>query len=230
MFFLHLLALKKRRIVRNMPFGKVKVESLKVRSGLSTENTQTGLLSKDDTLHIYGKVDNWYIIRTENNLVGAVFADYVEIVSDENVIPTSSNIEIANEKENQNVLSQDEQIFLNLINNKRIENNLPEFQIDETLLNLARLKAKDIVENKYFSHNSPTYGTIFDMLSNSKFPYSSASENIAKSLNADGALQLFMKSESHKRNILSNDFNYTGIAVANSIEYGKVFVEIFVGK
>ena len=213
-----------------MPFGKVKVESLKVRSGLSTENTQTGLLSKDDTLHIYGKVDNWYIIRTENNLVGAVFADYVEIVSDENVIPTSSNIEIANEKENQNVLSQDEQIFLNLINNKRIENNLPEFQIDETLLNLARLKAKDIVENKYFSHNSPTYGTIFDMLSNSKFPYSSASENIAKSLNADGALQLFMKSESHKRNILSNDFNYTGIAVANSIEYGKVFVEIFVGK
>lgn len=212
------------------PYGKVTAESLKIRSGLSTENDYIGLLSKDDTVHIYGKVDNWYIIKTENNLVGAVFADYIEGFSETTeTIQTSANVETAGNISNTQ-LSQDEQIFFNLINNKRIENNLPELQIDENLLNIARLKAQDIIQNKYFSHNSPTYGTIFEMLHKHNISYSKASENIARNLNADGAIESLMNSESHKKNILSQDFNYTGIAVVNSTDWGKVFVEIFVAK
>ena len=68
------------------------------------------------------------------------------------------------------------------------------------------------------------------MLANHNFSYSKASENIARNLNADGAIQSLMNSPAHKSNILSNAFNYTGIAVVNSIEYGKIFVEIFVAK
>ena len=210
--------------------GKVTAESLKIRSGLSTENDYIGLLAKGDNVHIYGKVDNWYIVKTENNLVGAVFADYIEgSYESEKTIETSTNIETAENIPNTQ-LSQDEQIFFNLINNKRIENNLPELQLDENLLNIARLKAQDIVENKYFSHSSPTYGTIFEMLHTNNISYSKASENIARNLNADGAIQSLMNSESHKKNILSENFNYTGIAVVNSVDWGKVFVEIFVAK
>ncbi len=205
-------------------------ESLKIRTGPSTENVHIGLLVKNDTVHIYGKVDNWYIVRTENNLVGAVSADYIQGTQQtEQTIETSANIETAENISN-STLSQDEQIFFNLINNKRIENNLPEYEIDETLLNLARLKANDIVEKKYFAHTSPTFGTLFEMLANHNFSYSKASENIARNLNADGAIQSLMNSPAHKSNILSNAFNYTGIAVVNSIEYGKIFVEIFVAK
>lgn len=213
-----------------IPFGKVTANSLKIRSGLSTENDSIGLLAKDALVHIYGKVDNWYIIKTENNLVGAVFADYIESSYEtEATIETSANVETAEPTPN-SILSQDEQIFLNLLNNKRIANNLPEFQIDETLLNLARLKANDMVENKYFSHTSPKLGTLFEMLTNHQVSYSRASENIAKNLNADSAIESLMKSESHKNNILSQDFNYTGIAVVNSIDCGKIFVQIFVAK
>ncbi len=222
--------LKNRKCNILIPFGKVTAESLKIRTGLSTENTHIGLLAKDDTVHIYGKVDNWYIVRTENNLVGAVFADYIEgSYETEKTIETSANVETA-ETASSPTLSQDEQIFFNLINNKRIENNLPEFEMDENLLNLARLKANDIVKNKYFSHTSPTFGTLFEMLTNHQVSYSKASENIARNLNADGAIESLMNSESHKKNILSKDFNYTGVAVVNSIEYGKIFVEIFVAK
>lgn len=217
----------------NIPtlYGKVTAESLKIRSGLSTDNDYIGLLSKDDNVHIYGKVDNWYIIKTENNLVGAVFADYIEgsYEKEQQTLQTSANIETA-ENISTTSLSQDEQIFFNLINNKRMEHNLPELQIDETLLNLARLKAQDIVSNKYFSHTSPTYGTIFEMLHTNNFSYSKASENIARNLNSEGAIESLMNSESHKKNILSQDFNYTGIAVVNSVDWGKVFVEIFVAK
>ena len=202
---------------------------MKIRSGLSTENNHIGLLTKDEVVHIYGKVDNWYIIKTENNLVGAVFADYIEgSYETDATIETSANIETAETPSL--LLSQDEQIFFNLINNKRIANNLPEFEIDEALLNVARLKANDIVENKYFSHTSPTLGTLFEMLENHNISHGKASENIARNVNADSAIESLMASEAHKRNILSEDFNYTGIAVVNSVEYGKIFVEIFITK
>ncbi len=210
--------------------GKVTAESLKIRSGIGTENNHIGLLSKNDTVHIYGKVDNWYIVKTQSNLVGAVFADYIEASYEtEETLPTSANAETIENIPN-TTLSQDEQIFFNLMNNQRIEKNLPEFEMDENLLNLARLKANDIVENKYFSHTSPTLGTLFEMLDNHNISYGRASENIARNLNSDGAIESLMKSEAHRNNILSDDFNYTGIAVVNSIEYGKIFVQIFVAR
>lgn len=213
--------IEETKTVENSDFntGIVTTESLKIRSGLGTENAQIGLLAKGETVHIYDKIDNWYIIRTDNNLVGAVSSDYIDTDYD-NTIETASTT----------ILSQEEQIFFNLINNKRIENNLPEFEIDETLLNIARLKANDIVQNNYFSHTSPTYGTFFEMLKNNNVSYSKASENIARDLTAENAIQNLMNSESHKNNILSQDFNYTGIAVVDNPKYGKIFVEIFVAR
>lgn len=236
-FLLLLLEMKKLKRIQKanhrcfLLFGKVTAESLKIRSGLSTENNYIGLLSKDDTVHIYGQVDNWYIVKTENNLVGAVFADYIEtsFENEETIETSSSNVETA-EISDENLLSQDEQIFFNLINNKRIENNLPEFEIDEKLLNLARLKANDIEKNKYFSHTSPNLGTFYEMLANHNIIYSKASENIARNVNSDSAIKDLMNSESHKNNILSRDFNYTGIGVVNSVNFGKIFVEIFVAR
>ena len=117
-----------------------------------------------------------------------------------------------------------------MINNKRLENNLPEFEIDQTLLNIARLKCQDLAKNNYFSHTSPTYGNIYQMFQTHNYNYSQASENIARALNADTAINNFMNSDSHKNNILSQDYNYTGIAVVNSIENGKIFVQIFAAK
>lgn len=221
--------MKNHKKISHTKFGKVTAESLKIRSGLSTDNDYIGLLSKNDTVHIYGKVNDWYIVKTENNLVGAVFAEYIENSEESEVVETSSNVETASNIST-TTLSQDEQVFFNLINNKRIENNLPELQLDEKLLNVARLKCQDIVNKKYFSHTSPTYGSIFEMLQNNNISYGKASENIARNSNADGAIESFMNSELHKKNILSQEFNYTGVAVVNSIDYGKVFVEIFVAK
>lgn len=210
--------------------GTVTTETLKIRSGLGTNYDCIGLLKHRDTIHIYDKIDNWYIIKTDNNLVGCVSADYITCsYADKETTETSNNIK-ETENTSSTILSQDEQIFFNLINNERIQNNLPEFKIDEEILNIARLKANDIVEKNYFSHTSPTYGSIFDMLKSNNITYTKASENIARNTNASSAIDNLMKSESHKNNILSSDFEYTGIAVTNSINYGKIFVEIFISK
>ena len=39
-----------------------------------------------------------------------------------------------------------------------------------------------------------------------------------------------MNSSGHKANILNNSFNYTGIGVVSSSKYGKIFVQMFIGK
>ena len=65
---------------------------------------------------------------------------------------------------------------------------------------------------------------------NYNIKYKIASENIAGNSSLENAVISWMNSESHKQNILSNLYNYTGIAVVDSIAYGKIIVELFIGK
>ena len=95
---------------------------------------------------------------------------------------------------------------------------------------VARIKAEDMVTNNYFSHTSPTYGSPFDMLKSFKISYKTAGENIAANSSNSGAVNAWMNSSGHKANILNSSFNYTGIGVVNSSKYGKIFVQMFIGK
>lgn len=146
--------------------------------------------------------------------------------NEEEIILNVANIEFGDNES----LTQEEQEFLNLINANRENNDLPKLEIDNEIQNIARLKAKDIVENGYFAHVSPVYGDINAMLSDFNINYKTVGENIAGNNNLIGAVEAWMNSENHKVNLLSKDYNYTGIAVVESETYGKVFVQIFVGK
>ena len=95
---------------------------------------------------------------------------------------------------------------------------------------VARIKAQDMVDNNYFSHNSPTYGTPFQMLNSFKISYKTAGENIAGNSTNSGAVNSWMNSSGHKANILNSNYNYTGIGVVNSSKYGRIFVQLFVGR
>ena len=87
-----------------------------------------------------------------------------------------------------------------------------------------------MVENNYFSHTSPTYGSPFDMMKSYGIKYKAAGENIAGNSSNSGAVNAWMNSEGHKANILSNNYNYTGLAVVSSPKYGKIYVQMFIGK
>ena len=87
-----------------------------------------------------------------------------------------------------------------------------------------------MVQNGYFSHTSPTYGSPFDMIKNYGISYKTAGENIAGNSSNSGAVNAWMNSEGHRANILNNSYNYTGLAVVNSPKYGKIYVQMFIGK
>lgn len=127
-------------------------------------------------------------------------------------------------------VTDDELALFNLVNKARKDAGVNELAFDKGLLKVARLKATDMVENSYFSHQSPTYGSPFDMMKQFDFTFKTAGENIAGNKSIEGAFKAWMSSDTHKKNILNTGFNYTGIGISSSNTYGKVLVQQFIGK
>ena len=124
----------------------------------------------------------------------------------------------------------DEQEVFNLINQQRASNGLAALKVDSEVQRVARIKAQDMVNNNYFSHTSPTYGSPFDMLKSFGITYKSAGENIAGNSSNSAAVTAWMNSSGHRANILNESFNYTGVGVINGSKYGKIYVQMFMGK
>ncbi len=99
-----------------------------------------------------------------------------------------------------------------LVNKYRKEAGLEPLKLVEDVSNVARIKSEDMRDNRYFDHNSPTYGDPFAMLNTFGISYKSAGENIAKGQKtADAVMNAWMNSEGHRRNIMSSNFKEIGI-------------------
>jgi len=102
--------------------------------------------------------------------------------------------------------------------------------MDMELVKLARMKSKDMTDNNYFAHNSPTYGSPFDMMKNYGIKYTYAGENLAGNQSVEAAHKSLMNSSGHRANILKAEYNYIGIGIVNGGPYGKMFTQLFVGR
>ncbi|MEG6523261.1 CAP domain-containing protein [Desulfotomaculum sp. 1211_IL3151] len=127
------------------------------------------------------------------------------------------------------VVSSDEQAMLSLINKERAAAGLKPLSMDAALTKIARTKAKDMVDNNYFSHTSPTYGSPFDMMKKNGVVYHYAGENLAGASNVNTAHANLMNSPSHKANILKPEYTKVGIGVVSGSKYGKIYVQEFNG-
>ena len=77
-------------------------------------------------------------------------------------------------------VSAEEREVVRLVNEIRRSNGLSELTLNEELSRVARIKSEDMAKNNYFSHNSPTYGSPFDMMKRFGISYRAAGENIAR--------------------------------------------------
>ena len=127
-------------------------------------------------------------------------------------------------------LTADEQLMFNLLNQARAERGLEPLKIHMGLVKLARMKSQDMVDLDYFSHESPTYGSAFDMMKNAGITYKKAAENIAGNSSVEGAHSSLMNSSGHRSNILNSSFTHVGIGIVNGSKYGKIFTQMFIQK
>ena len=212
--------------------GLVTATTLNVRSGPGVNYNIVATVKKNEYIRVFAGVGDWYIVQVEGDYVGAVSKKYLKAIYPNSNSGTNSGSNSSNSgnTSNTSTLSNDEKEVFGLINKQRTNNGLSALKIDTEVLNVARVKAKDMVDNNYFSHNSPTYGSPFDMLKSFKVSYKTAGENIAGNSSNSAAVTAWMNSSGHKANILNSAFNYTGIGVVKSSKYGKVYVQMFIGK
>ncbi|GGE32156.1 hypothetical protein GCM10011391_08500 [Pullulanibacillus camelliae] len=136
----------------------------------------------------------------------------------------------ATNQNNQSNVSSDTAIqqVVDLVNTERKKNGLPALKVDSSLTKMADAKAKDMLNNHYFSHTSPTYGSPFDMMKAFGISYKNAGENIAQGqTNAQNVMKDWMNSSGHRANILNKDYTFIGVGHTGSQNY---WVQEFIKK
>jgi uncharacterized YkwD family protein len=106
-----------------------------------------------------------------------------------------------------------------IVNQERAKAGLSPLKMSNaTLTKMALDKAKDMYNNGYFDHNSPTYGSPFDMMKKYGISYRYAGENIAKGQRApQEVMTAWMNSSGHRANILNPNFTTIGVAYYNGV-------------
>lgn len=198
----------------------IKSDKTNIRSGPGTNFIVNTTLNASSNVEVIGKLNDWYLVVTPNNYVGFIRNDLIDIPSEEN----------KNNNTDSETLPNTTETILTLINAARKNEGLPELKVDELLDSTAKAKAKDMVENNYFAHESKTYGSPFKMMQDAGITYKTAGENIAGNQSVQKAVESWLASETHRQNILSNAYNYIGIGLEKSDTYGYVIVLMFIGK
>ncbi|MDB7817931.1 SafA/ExsA family spore coat assembly protein [Intestinimonas butyriciproducens] len=124
-------------------------------------------------------------------------------------------------------VTQYEQEVIRLVNEIRVQNGLSALTYNWELSRVARYKSQDMVDNRYFSHTSPTYGTPFQMIRSFGLSYRSAGENIAYGQRTPQAVvNAWMNSSGHRANILSSSYTQIGVGY---VADGHYWTQMFIG-
>ena len=124
-------------------------------------------------------------------------------------------------------------VLVDSTNTERRKVNEPTLKINPLLEEAARLKAEDMAKERYFAHTSPEGITPWFWFKKVGYNYSRAGENLAVHfVDSQDIVNAWMKSPSHKANILNQNYTEIGIATAKGIYKGSegIFVVQFFGR
>ncbi len=121
--------------------------------------------------------------------------------------------------------------IINYTNQERVKEGLEQLMESGTLNKVADLKAQDMLGNNYFAHTSPTGVNPWYWFEKVGYEYRFAGENLGMDFKTAIAVhEAWMRSESHKENILSNKYKEIGVAVKTGIINNKetqIAVQVF---
>ncbi|MCR8842630.1 CAP domain-containing protein [Paenibacillus sp. SC116] len=113
-----------------------------------------------------------------------------------------------------------------------LEYRVADMVYTDYLGHIATIKAADMRDNNYFSHDSPTYGTPGEMLTRFGVNWTANGENIAAGYPTPQAVMTaWMNSPVHRANILNPNFTYLGVGYVPgnaTSTYAHYWVQLFV--
>lgn len=124
-------------------------------------------------------------------------------------------------------------VLTSLTNKEREDNKLSLVTENPLLVEAAKLKAEDMATREYFSHNTPEGRQPWYWLEMVGYTYEEAGENLAVNFHdSKDVVNAWMKSPTHRENIVKNSYSEMGIAMAEGVYKGQpaIYVAQFFGK
>ena len=117
------------------------------------------------------------------------------------------------------------------VNQERQKAGLKPLVMDWELARVARTKSQDMAAKNYFSHQSPTYGSPFEMMKQFGITYKTAGENIASGQTTPNDVMIaWMNSQGHRANILKPEYTHLGVGYYRGGSYGHMWTQMFISK
>lgn len=127
-------------------------------------------------------------------------------------------------------MGSEELRMLALVNQERAARGLSILKPDPRMTDLARQHSQEMIDFKYFAHESPVSGGLLNRVLAARIEgWLIAGENLAGAPGVEIAHDALMKSEKHKENILNGQYTHLGIGIIDGGPYGKMFSQEFVG-
>jgi hypothetical protein len=112
-------------------------------------------------------------------------------------------------------------VVADLANSERVKESLPLLTYNTTLQAAAQMKANDMSAKNYFAHTSPEGFTPWFWFGKAGYLFYFAGENLAVDFDdSDAVTRAWMKSPTHKANILNGKFTEIGVATAEGTHKG----------
>ena len=116
-----------------------------------------------------------------------------------------------------------------MVNAERAKAGLPALSYNWEVARVARTKSQDMISRNYFAHQSPTYGSPFNMMESFGIRFSAAAENIAKGQRTPAeVMNAWMNSAGHKANILSRNVTQIGVGAAKAANGTLYWTQMFI--
>lgn len=186
--------------------------------------TLTTLIASAASYHTVVKGDTmWRIAKTYEVGLSEIKAENKHIKNPDLIYPG----QVLTIPSDDNEAKTFEAEVVRLVNIERKKAGRSELKHNWELSRVARYKSEDMRDNGYFAHNSPTYGTPFQMMKSFGINYRTAGENIAKGqVSPEAVVKAWMNSSGHRANILNPSFTEIGVGYAS----GNYWTQMFIGK
>lgn len=127
-------------------------------------------------------------------------------------------------------LTAEEQQMIDMVNRERAKAGLAALKVDMRLVESARIKSQDMIDNKYFAHTSPTLGQFYEIIrKKTGSAYGYLGENLAGAPSVTTAHNSLMNSSGHRQNILNPNYTHIGVGIKKGGPYGMMFTQHFGG-
>lgn len=126
------------------------------------------------------------------------------------------------------------QNIIDLTNTERIKNGQATLAVDSQLSDAAFAKAQNMIGQNYFDHFGPNGETPWQYILSNGYVYHYAGENLAMNFDeTENVVTAWMKSATHRDNILDPNYQDIGVAVLDGVIDGQsttLIVQMFAAK